>query len=40
MAVLLSFSAEEEFDNLCFEFGIELDEVVSQSFISLIFLFF
>ena len=25
----LYFSAEEEFDELCFEFGLELDEVVS-----------
>lgn len=24
------FSADEEFDELCFEFGIELDEVVKQ----------
>ena len=26
----LSFAADEEFDELCFEFGIELDEVVSR----------
>ena len=24
-----SFTADEEFDELCFDFGIELDEVVS-----------
>ena len=24
------FTADEEFDELCFDFGIELDEVVSE----------
>ena len=29
---LFPFTADEEFDELCFDFGIELDEVVSTSF--------
>lgn len=29
------YAADEEFDELCFEFGIELDEVVSGEFVSL-----
>lgn len=28
------FSADEEFENLCFDFGIELDEVVKHLLIS------
>lgn len=28
-AIICFFAAEKEFDELCFEFGIELDEVVS-----------
>lgn len=30
--LLYTFSADEEFDELCFEFGIELDEVVRSRF--------
>ena len=30
--MILFFTADEEFDELCFDFGIELDEVVSNSF--------
>lgn len=26
----MCFSADEEFDELCFEFGLELDEIVSN----------
>lgn len=28
------FTADEEFNELCFEFGLELDEIVSYAFIS------
>lgn len=30
MTEILFFSADDEFQDLCFEFGLELDEVVSQ----------
>jgi hypothetical protein len=30
------FVADEEFNNLCFEFGIELDEIVRSPFDSLL----
>ena len=29
---VLLFSADEEFDDLCFQFGLELDEVVNCLF--------
>lgn len=29
-SVYLSFLGDEEFDELCFEFGLELDEIVSR----------
>ena len=32
VAVIFLLPADEEFDELCFEFGIELDEVVSGLF--------
>lgn len=30
MSVCFFVSADEEFDELCFEFGLELDEIVSE----------